>query len=227
MRAIYNENLDTALTFLLRSSNVISITGAGGKTTLLTKLGDLFTLKGERTLITTTTHLKAGLDYGMADLLTGEEINERYSAVSKEVLKEKIKEYERVIIEADGSRGFPLKYHRETDPVVIEETDTTLAVVGLSSLGKKTSEVMFGYELYSANKAREEELVSIDTLLCLLNDKEGILKGARGKTFVVLNQADVLDSLLVPKVNELMFSLEQNYMLISLKENKLYAGVIF
>lgn len=228
MKAIYNENLNTALSFFLRDSRVISITGAGGKTSLLIRLGDLFTSKDEKVLLTTTTHLATDVDYGNADFFALKESEKRFTNPGIDKIKAKLPEYDRVIIEADGSKRLPLKYHREKDPVVIDETDTVLAVMGLSSLGKPLSTVLFGIDEYRKETERNDEIATLSTLESLINALGGALKSTSGKkTFVVLNQADVLLPEDVEKVNALMFRLKKNYMLVSLRENKLYAGLVF
>lgn len=228
MRAIYNENLNTALIFFLRDSRVISIIGAGGKTSLLIKLGDLFTSQDEKTLLTTTTHLASDISYGDADLFVEKESEHKYRSPELSLINQKVDEYDRVIIEADGARRLPLKFHTSRDPVIIDRTDTVLSVIGISALGKPLSEVLFGIDEYRSETNRDDEVCTLATIKALIEAKSGALKSTEGKkTFVVINQADTLSAEEISDVNTLMFTLKQNYLLCSLTENKLYAGVIF
>ena len=228
MNAVYNEFLRPSLSFFLRSSNVISISGSGGKTSLLIALGNYFYNQGEKVLLTTTTHLGRDIDYGDADLFVELGERNRYKCPGEDKIKAKIKDYDRVLIEADGSRRLPLKYHTLRDPVVIDETTSTLSVVGLSALRMPIKDVLFGYEDYYADTKDSSEIVTLDTIERLITLEKGVRKDMKGShSFIVLNQADTLSPNDVEKVNAMMFRLGLNYMLISLKENKLYSGVVF
>lgn len=228
MKAIYNENLSVALLFFLRESHVISLTGAGGKTSLLIKLGDLFSERGEKTLLTTTTHLASDISYGNADLFVEKESTMKYKSPDISLIKAKTKEYDRMIIEADGARRLPLKFHTSRDPVVIEETDTVMSLIGISALGKPLDSVLFGIDEYRNETKQTDEVCTLMTIKSLIEAKGGALKGTDGKkTFVVINQADTLTPEEITDVNTLMYTLSQNYLLISLQNNKLYSGVVF
>lgn len=228
MKAIYNENLSTSLSFFLRDSHIISVVGAGGKTSLMVKLGNLFCEKNERVLLTTTTHLAVNVDYGKADLFVEKESENRYKTPGCENIQKRLNEYDRVIIEADGSKMLPLKFHTNRDPVIIDETDTVLSVLGLQSLKKPLSKVLFGFDEYREETCREDKVCTLDTIQAIITSKSGALKGVNERrSFIVLNQGDVLSPEEVEKVNKMMFSLKRNYLLISFNENKLYAGCIF
>lgn len=228
MKAVYNEMLMPSLMFFLRGKKVISISGSGGKTTLMIALGDYFENRGEHTLITTTTHLSNQENYGKADLFVENDDNNKYRCPGEKEIVKKLSDYDRVLIEADGSRRLPLKYHTSRDPVIIKETDVVLSVIGLSALGSKIDRVLFGVENYRTDTNDKSELVTLDTIKSLINEKEGVLKGTDGHSnFIVLNQADLLTPEGVEEVNTLMFKLQKNYLLISLSEKKLYAGVVF
>lgn len=228
MKAVYNEVLMPSLSFFLRGKKVISITGAGGKTSLMVALGNYFENRGEITLLTTTTHLSSEIDYGSADLFVESDTNGKFKSPGIDAIINKLPNYDRVIIEADGSRRLPLKFHTSRDPVVIDNTDSTLSVVGLSSLGCEIKDVMFGQEEYYKETNDTNKVVTLDTIKRLILSKNGVLKDAKGKSsFIVLNQADLLSPKDVEDVNKLMFELQKNYLLVSLKELKLYSGVLF
>ena len=61
-----------------------------------------------------------------------------------EVLSYLTKCYDVVLIEADGSRGLPLKIHTERDPVIIKESTGVIGVLGAKALNRKAYEVVFG-----------------------------------------------------------------------------------
>ena len=99
-----------------------------------------------------------------------------------EVLSILIPRFDVVIIEADGARHLPLKYHSQRDPVIVSETDATLAVMGASAYGRRVDDSVFGFE--------SEALVDTAFLNFLIRDGEGALKGAMGRKVLFINQAD-------------------------------------
>lgn len=227
MKAIYNEILTRALHFFLKDTSVISITGAGGKTSLMVMLSNIFSSYDEKVLVTTTTKVQEGLEFDDATCYW-EHQNGKCVNPGIEKIKSQIPNFDKVIIEADGSKRLPLKYHTSRDPVVIDETDSTLAVIGLSALGEKITDVLFGYDEFLKTNSVSEHTCGLNFIERLIDEPSGVLKGMKGKhSFIVFNQADLLTPEQIEKVNAMMFRKELNYLLISIKDNKLYAGVRF
>ena len=54
-----------------------------------------------------------------------------------------------VLVEADGSKGLPLKAHAPYEPVIPRETGQTICVVGLSGLGKTVRQAAHRPERYA------------------------------------------------------------------------------
>ena len=54
--------LDERFPFLKEKGHVISIVGAGGKTTLMNAMAHVYQGRGQKVLITTTTHIMRPLD---------------------------------------------------------------------------------------------------------------------------------------------------------------------
>lgn len=88
--------------------------------------------------------------------------------------------YDYLLLEADGSRQLPLKYHSERDPVVPEGA-YVVAVAGLSSLYKSIASVCHGLK-------EREEVVDESFLQWLIDSPDGALKG--GARLLVFNQAE-------------------------------------
>lgn len=65
-----------------------------------------------------------------------------------------------VIVEADGSRGRPLKAHASHEPVIPENADQAILLLGISGIGKSILEAAHRPELYS-----ERLGVSPDTIV--------------------------------------------------------------
>ena len=201
------ESLIARLAELLlpQGRGVISITGAGGKTSSLKALGRHFRSLSRSVLLTTTTKIQSPktFDYDMdwaftdeVDALShevapGEGVFYAQRALMDpkklvsprpEVLSILIGRFDVVIIEADGARNLPLKYHSQRDPVIVPETEATLAVMGASAYGRRVDDSVFGFE--------SEAIVDTAFLNFLIRDPEGALKGAKGRTVLFINQAD-------------------------------------
>ncbi|MBS6721838.1 MAG: putative selenium-dependent hydroxylase accessory protein YqeC [Clostridiales bacterium] len=157
----------------LDDSRIITLTGAGGKTTLLYALTGYLS-RTENTLLTTTTHIMEPRDLPNAILVTREDaaalraafLSSRLAALGipvsgpsgaaadGSVLKwhapslsflEEIRDIPaRIVCEGDGSRRMPVKIPRPGEPVLYPGTDTVIGVIGLSCLGQPASECLFG-----------------------------------------------------------------------------------
>lgn len=184
---------------------VMSITGAGGKTSTMTALARHFRSRGHSVLITTTTKIQSPKlhDYDVDHVFTSEQDVLSHSPLAGEsvlyaesalmdpkklvsprleILDILIPRYDVVLIEADGSKGLPLKYHTSRDPVVVAQTDATLAVIGASAFSDRVDNTCFGFE--------SDGMVDIPFLDFLIGDEEGVLKRARGRSAILVNQAD-------------------------------------
>ena len=143
---------------------IIAIVGSGGKTTLLKKLAEDHRSRGKRVFATTTTHmfLEEGMilsddpsvilpaldENGCA--LAGIPEGEKIRALSKETFEAVCPHADVVLVEADGSKGLPLKFPNETEPVIPEHTDEILVVCGLNAIGQRAKDVCHRLELVKA-----------------------------------------------------------------------------
>lgn len=180
---------------------VTALMGAGGKTTLLQGLGDFLAARGERVVLTTTTHL--GWEPRACSPAAPEELNLALTRQSGPVLAgyrdpsgRKLTgiptdwyprlEADHILVEADGSRGLPLKYHRSFEPVVPEKTGLLLEVAGLSALDRPVGEVLHGWREAGLDPGMAvTEGLMADLLLRGLE-----ASGFQGRALVVLNQGD-------------------------------------
>ena len=146
--------------------DVVSLVGAGGKTTVLYALSLELRRMGFNVITTSTTRMQTPLSSDTAPplVVVADEDNwlttvkahvARYGAVT--VIQErerddKLRGLEPVmmdpmrsladclLIEADGARGRSLKAPAEHEPAVPEETTISVVVVGLDALGKRLEE---------------------------------------------------------------------------------------
>jgi hypothetical protein len=91
-----------------------------------------------------------------------------------------------VYIEADGSKRLPLKYPAPWEPVLLPETTATVAVAGLSALGRPVDGVFHRADLAREALGFEDEVVS-ETLMARVLWAG---YGRYGPVFL-LNQADL------------------------------------
>jgi len=196
--------------------SIISIVGAGGKTTALFQLArQLLELK-PRVLVTATSHLgnwqtqfadhhiivdeKSDIQLPFAGiiLITGKIENERTTPIPQGVLYwlHELSKTDKIplLIEADGSRQRSLKAPADHEPPIPDFTELVLHVSGLSALGKPLSdENVHRAEIFSQITGRGiGESITTQDLLKILTHPKGGLKNVpvNAKRVAVLNQAD-------------------------------------
>jgi len=151
----------------LRGREVVSLAGAGGKTTLMYCLAKELVLAGEKVVTTTTTKilepsseetpcLFVRSDEGKLRQLALQHIDHyRHITLARERLESrKLKgispdlvsllwnspEIDMVIIEADGAAGRPVKAPREWEPVIPLHTTLVIGLLGVDGVGKELNE---------------------------------------------------------------------------------------
>ena len=143
-------SITEALQIRLPEHAVISVTGAGGKTSLIFAWAKELAASGKKVVITTTTHMaKYGgpLDEGITIIADDDPGHPgKVMSPGDDILEKLRDEADVVLIEADGSRRMPLKWPSPWEPVVPEYSDFTVCVAGLSALGRNTSEVIYRAE---------------------------------------------------------------------------------
>ncbi len=184
---------------------VISLVGAGGKTTILYYLAHELAALGNRVAVSTTTHIFYPQAQECESVVTDgnpEEIDDalnqkqlvavgtpagegKLSAPGSGVLDYLHSAADCLLIEADGSHRMPVKMPNKTEPVIYPKTDRIVAVAGLSALGKP-----LGRACHRAALAEELLGAGEESLLSGQDLARMLLHGYRGCDAVVLNQAD-------------------------------------
>lgn len=143
--------------------NIISVIGAGGKTSLLHKMSDYYLEKKETVLLTTTTHMMLEKDtdiscdiFSIIERLKNDKYcmagkicdgsNKKIQALPLEILKGIMPYADNILIEADGAKHYSLKYPLESEPVIFEFTTDVYLVLGLWDIGKYCKDVIFRFE---------------------------------------------------------------------------------
>ena len=181
-----------ALQISLPEHAVISVVGAGGKTSLIFSWARELAASGKNVVITTTTHMyrpdrmeEDGIRIVVSD---DPERPDKVKAPPAEVLDGLRDTADVVLIEADGSRRMPLKWPADREPVIPDYTDFTVCVAGLSALGRKTSDAIYNAD--GLPEVLKRETVDINLIHAMISSREGGQKGVRGDFRVFMNQVD-------------------------------------
>lgn len=189
---------------------VVSVVGAGGKTTMLHRMADEYASAGQKVFVTTTTHIvDEKKEYFLSDP-SAEEIEKildefrqvwagmpasggKLKGLDEERLKRILAKDIPVLIEADGAKRKPVKLPAGHEPVIREETTHVLAVYGLDALGRSFEEVCFRCDLACAvsGKHREDPVTESDIAAFAASDNGGRKNCPETAVYtVVLNKAD-------------------------------------
>lgn len=193
-------------------SILISIVGAGGKTTTVFQLANQ--LKNEATVLVTTTtamfhpHDRVNQVYyktlpnmqyntneviALYDSYTSEKdkVNGMEDQQINQINQDGIFDY--IINEADGARRKPLKCYAPHEPVIPESSHIVLVVIGAEAIGKVLSEdVVHRIDQFSeVSNLKIGDIITTDALINLLTHKKGFLKGLpkNASVYVLINKS--------------------------------------
>lgn len=217
---------EKAFPFLYEKKHVISLVGAGGKTTLLFWMAHVCADRGMRVLVTTSTHILKPQDGSFAEdmlqvqkqwaqgkyAVIGNDSDQGKLSIPKpDFLSEAMQQADMVLIEADGSRRLPCKAPGDREPVLLPESDIVVGVLGLSSLGKPVGEICFRPErvLQICGQGMSmSRMVTESDLAKLFASARGLQKLLNGRAFYpVINQCDDEEKLL--QAGKIAVELEQ------------------
>ena len=193
---------------------VVSLAGAGGKTTLMFRLANELLLSGKKVVTTTTTRileptstetasffvhtsrqkikefLEGHLDRFRHITVAGERLGEgKVKGIAPDVICDlwdaSLSDY--VIVEADGSAGRPLKAPREQEPVIPRNTTLVVAILGIDGLGMELDERnVFQPALMSKlTGVPVGQRIDAESMAILMTHPDGIFKGAPATSRVV------------------------------------------
>jgi probable selenium-dependent hydroxylase accessory protein YqeC len=181
----------------------VTLVGAGGKTSLAECLGREALRRGKRVALTTTTKIWAREPYVTTSQAGWRGSSEPLVHVGRTVEGGKLtgldtdevasigKDFDLVLIEADGSKGKPLKYPAAFEPVIPALSERVLVLAGLDALSGRVAKEVFRWELFSERtQLSGDDEVSSEVFLRLF-ERDGMMKGVdTGKCVVVLNKYD-------------------------------------
>lgn len=211
---------------------VVVIVGSGGKTSLMGQLAMAGKEHHKRVAVLTTTHIWkpsvyqeafSALEKGTVTIF-GKDCGEGKLTYPGDVCYREICHgADLILVEADGSRGMPVKYPSLREPVIPENANRILCVLGMSGLGKPGQEVCQRWELVS----QVMDGLLTGELLCYILE-EGYGKPLTGKYpgaefYYCLNQADTGEQRMA--ADRILQKTKQRGIVMSLKgqENILYS----
>ena len=181
-----------ALQLKIPKHAVISITGSGGKTSLIFAWAGELAASGKKVVITTTTRMfRPSCTFEDGVIFAAEDDPERPGKVmgpGTDAIEKLRDSADVVLIEAAGSRRMPLKWPAPWEPVVPDYTDITVFVAGLSGLGQKTAEAV--YRADELPETLQRDTVDINLIHAIASSRSGGRKGACGEFRIFMNQVD-------------------------------------
>lgn len=222
----------------LAKATVISICGSGGKTSLMIAIARELACAGERVLATATTKLGVEemngpwqplqaaraetiinhalrddapitLAFGAIDGVRGKLIGLAPNVIDAVADS---KRFDRIIVEADGSRKMPLKAPAEHEPVFPTSTQAVVIVAGASGLGKSVGSAVFRPERWRELAGHDASgRATPEALARVIVHPEGLARSApeSARRILFINQVD--GPLLLKKAQEVLdwvFSLD-------------------
>lgn len=199
-----NRSLSEALG--LGEREMICLTGAGGKTTLMFRLAHELYLMGKKVITTTTTKIKKPSEEEAPHLYVSTDEKEIERLVSlhlqtdrhltlaaENIMDGKLRgispdfadflwslyDIDYLIIEADGAAGRPIKAPREQEPVLPKRTTLVIALLGLDGIGKELNDQnVFQTSLVSKlTGILENEKITEEGMARLFIHPQGLFKG--------------------------------------------------
>lgn len=195
---------------------MVSIVGAGGKTTLMFTLAD--ELRDTKTLVTTTTKIykpaanqydfiaigqekfnkiKTNCSKGIYVYGSAVSTEDKLIGVNPNELRELDLYFDNILIEADGSKGKPIKGWNETEPVVYSETSKTIGVLSIENIGRQVNEnnVHRLREFINISNSGENQPIEKEHIASVVFHKSGLFKNSSGERILFINKADTSEKM--------------------------------
>ena len=211
---IEEKNLIHALDIDLKKDKIITLVGAGGKTSTIFEIGKELSSLNKKTIITTTTHMGFDKDFILIEkdndikriekILTennlikvGKKESEyKVKSLDFDLLKKIIELGDFILIEGDGSKNLPLKAPKDNEPVIIKETNLVIGVMGFDSINKKIKDICHRPNLVSKLLSKDiDKIIDYKDLVKIAEHKNGLKKNVNCKYKVIINKVDKKEDL--------------------------------
>lgn len=196
-------------------NQVISVAGAGGKTSTILRLEEEYKQQSQAVIVTTTTHMKRPEETRVYDrneeevfwkelqksqsVWAGRKSSEgKFISPEASFFQRILESRFPVLIEADGAKRHPVKVPAQHEPVIPKETETVLYVFGMDAVGQRIGDVCHRPENAGVllGKSTDSILTCSDIVLLALSRKGG-LKGVGGSMeyHIILNKIETEDGM--------------------------------
>ncbi len=194
----------------IKLGDVVTIVGAGGKTTLMFTLGE--ELRGEgKVLITTTTKIympeTKQFDFLEIDFhkfnehiidkgiyIYGESVDSenKIKGLNLNLLEKQLHKFDYVLVEGDGSKKKPIKGWREDEPVVSSNTTKTVGVLSIEVVGKEINEKNIHRvdRFLDITNSNIGEVIDLEIITSLVFHEKGLFKDAKGEKILFINKVE-------------------------------------
>ena len=198
----------------LQEREVISLVGAGGKTTLMFRLARELLLAGRKVVTTTTTKIleptseeapclivdpdedkvktfvKTRLEQNHHITVASERLGfGKLRGVSPSVIADlwDLHLIDVLLIEADGAAGRPVKAPREQEPVISPDTTLVVAILGMDGVDAELNEknVFQPERVSKLTGVRLGDKMTAESLAVVMTHSEGIFKGTPASSRVI------------------------------------------
>lgn len=192
--------------------DIVCLIGAGGKTSLLFRLAAEARQQGDRVLATTSTRMfvPAPGDYDAIDLsgtlfaetpvtapgiyVGGQALptNGKMAGPTMDSLLRQYRQFDLVLIEADGAAGRPLKGWNMTEPVIPGWTTQTVGIIDIQAVGSTIcSALVHRLDLFlQLTGARAGQRLSLEHLSRMVLHRRGLFGQARGRRVLYVNKVE-------------------------------------
>lgn len=192
----------------IKKGDVVTVVGAGGKTSLITYLTKAFSSNNKVLLSTTTKiYLPKESDYNNKIMLTdkcntfikegvtlyGKYINEEKKVVgaSFEELDEIIEEFDYSFIEGDGSKRKKLKGWHDNEPLVYHKTTKNIGVLDISSYGMNiNTNNIHRLKMFLEICGEVDKKISLENLKNVVLHENGLFKNSTGQKILFINKVE-------------------------------------
>lgn len=171
---------------------IVSVVGAGGKTTVIKRLAKEYV----RAAITTTTHMykEARLANSAEEVSSAKGIvwfgTDEGEKISMSPFIDDVHDIP-LIIEADGSKHMPFKIPAEHEPAVYFRSTAVIGMLGLDAVGMTVEEAAFRpMEAARFLGSDTKHIISCADMAAVILSKNGLMKNLRGEYFVLLTKAE-------------------------------------
>ncbi|MGQ9654667.1 MAG: selenium cofactor biosynthesis protein YqeC [Thermodesulfobacteriota bacterium] len=205
---MYDKDLPLSRALMLRDSGVVSIVGAGGKTTLMFRLARELSGAGQRVLTTTTTRVMTPSSDQAPFVIVEADPAEVLSKARAALVKDRhvfaasgpygtqgklsgfVPEviggfwgsglFHWILVEADGAAQRPLKAPAAHEPVIPKESGWVIAVASMEAIGRPLDDLsVFRAEIYAEiTGLKEGEPITQESLAMSILHPAGVMRGS-------------------------------------------------